>query len=133
MISLIGDSMVKISARTSRMIGITGNSMGLIRTVFSEDWDNWQIGSSVKLKTVFSDDFETWEITGHGKTIKVQTSFNDDYERWTVSGDADGSIRTVFSRNFERWDIDVDFGDIEEDLQTAIVFIAVFTGFRSNQ
>ena len=103
-----------------------------IKTVFLNDWDNWRIGSEVTLKTTFMNDFDSWIIQGHGKTIKVKTAFINSPDQWRISGDFEGSFRTTFSNDWERWSFDVDFSDLEIDLQKAIVFIAVYTSFSQN-
>ena len=83
-------------------------------------------------KTTFSNDFDEWIINGFGKTIKVQTSFSNSLDQWRISGDFEGSFRTTFSNDWERWNFDVEFGDLEPDLQKAIVFIAVYTSLSQN-
>lgn len=103
-----------------------------IKTVFLNDWDSWRIGSDVTLKTTFSNDFNSWIIQGHGKTIKVKTAFMNSLDQWRITGDFEGSFRTTFSNDWERWSFDVDFGNLEADLQKAIVFIAVYTSFSQN-
>ena len=100
--------------------------------MFSDDWDNWQIGSDIKLRTTFSNDFDGWELRGNGKTIYIKTTFSDDYERWSISGDVTGTIRTTFSDNYERWDIQLN-GSVSEELEKGIVFVAIFTAFHLNK
>jgi hypothetical protein len=104
-----------------------------IRTTFSNDWDSWNINSSTTLKTTFSDDFERWEIRGNGKTVYVKTTFSDDFSRWEVSGDATGTMKTTFSDDYERWEIQVNFQQLPEDMQTAIIFVAVFNSVRLHE
>ena len=101
-----------------------------IRTTFNNDWDSWKVDSDVRMRTTFANDFDQWEIKGHDFSVRVETVFHGDFSRWKISGDAEGEMRTIFSNDYERWDVDIDFGDLPEDMQAAVVFIAIFTSFR---
>lgn len=82
------------------------------------------------MRTSFPNDFNNWEIRGYDKTITIKTTFINDNERWDVSGEIDGTVRTVFSNNFEQWAFDLDMTGLEEDLQIAIIFVAIYTSFK---
>jgi len=103
-----------------------------IKTVFLNDWNSWRIGANVTLKTNSLNKFDFWIIQGFGKTIKVRTEYLNGFDQWRIIGDFEGSFRTTFSNDWERWSFDLDFSELEVDLQKAIVFIAVYSSFSQN-
>ena len=85
------------------------------------------------MKTAFFNDFDHWKIQGYNKAINVQTVFNNDTERGNILGDFEGTIRTIFSNNYNQWSIDAELSGLEEDLQKAVIFTAIFTSFMQKK
>lgn len=104
-----------------------------IRTVFGDDMNAWNIGDDVQLRTTYNNAFDRWTIRGNDMEIHIETTFFGDYTRWRVSGDLDGEMRTVFSNDFERWSVDVDFENVPEEIEAAVLFVALYASVRHSK
>ncbi|MCD6067826.1 MAG: hypothetical protein K0S33_2652 [Bacteroidetes bacterium] len=84
---------------------------GSFRTVFSNDWDNWNItanGSTMSMRTVFSEDWDNWQLSFPGHQVTLKTVFAEDWDNWELKDYTTGdtySIKTTFSNDWDNWTV----------------------------